>query len=62
MQALRFLTDYLCGDKYYGSRYNGHNYIRTLNQITLLERFLQQSPMLRDITAQITGSDHPPTA
>jgi len=39
MQALRFLTDYLMGDKYYGSRYEGHNYVRALNQATLLQRF-----------------------
>lgn len=42
MQALRFLTDYLCGDKYYPSRYEGHNYVRALNQATLLQRFQQQ--------------------
>ncbi|HWB92289.1 MAG TPA: aminoglycoside phosphotransferase family protein [Puia sp.] len=39
MQALRFLTDHLIGDRYYGSRYQGHNYIRALNQVTLLQHF-----------------------
>jgi len=39
MQALRFLTDHLNGDKYYLTRYEGHNYIRALNQATLLQRF-----------------------
>lgn len=39
MQALRFLTDHLNNDKYYGSRYPGHNYVRAANQIRLLEAF-----------------------
>ncbi len=39
MQALRFLTDHLNNDIYYGSRYPGHNYVRAANQIRLLETF-----------------------
>ena len=39
MQALRFLTDHLNMDSYYGSNYEGQNYIRALNQIELLKRF-----------------------
>ncbi len=39
MQALRFLTDHLNNDVYYGSRYPGHNYVRAVNQIRLLEVF-----------------------
>ena len=56
MQALRFLTDYLIGDKYYGSRYEGHNYIRALNQITLLQRFQEQASTLRSIASRILVS------
>lgn len=37
MQALRFLTDYLNDDVYYGSRYEGHNNVRAMNQVRLLE-------------------------
>lgn len=37
MQALRFLTDHLNNDVYYGASYEGQNYQRTLNQIRLLE-------------------------
>lgn len=37
MQALRFLTDHLNNDIYYGASYEGQNYTRTLNQIRLLE-------------------------
>src|SRR5258708_20748166 len=39
MQALRFITDHLLDDKYYGSKYQSHNYIRALNQPTLLQHF-----------------------
>jgi len=42
MQALRFITDYLNNDIYYGARYEGHNLIRGLNQVTLLRLFLDQ--------------------
>jgi hypothetical protein len=40
MQAIRFLTDYLNNDVYYGSRYPGHNLIRAGNQAVLLQRLL----------------------
>ncbi len=56
MQALRFLTDYLTGDKYYTSRYEGHNYIRALNQITLLQRFQAQAPALQAIAQKVMVS------
>jgi Ser/Thr protein kinase RdoA (MazF antagonist) len=39
MQALRFLTDYLNNDSYYGARYPQHNLVRAENQLVLLERF-----------------------
>jgi hypothetical protein len=39
MQALRFLTDHLNNDIYYGAKKEGQNYIRTLNQIRLLEAY-----------------------
>ena len=38
MQALRFLTDHLNNDIYYGVKYEGHNFVRAGNQITLLQR------------------------
>jgi hypothetical protein len=34
-QAVRFLTDYLEGDVYYGERYPGHNLVRARNQLAL---------------------------
>jgi hypothetical protein len=36
MQALRFLTDYLNGDVYYRTRYEGQNFDRAKNQLILL--------------------------
>jgi thiamine kinase-like enzyme len=40
MQALRFLTDYLNNDRYYGQSYEGHNLLRAQNQIALLSAFV----------------------
>jgi Ser/Thr protein kinase RdoA (MazF antagonist) len=37
MQALRFLTDYLNNDVYYGAKYPLHNFNRAANQMVLLE-------------------------
>ncbi len=39
MQALRFLTDYLNNDVYYGAIYEKHNLIRAQNQVTLLKLY-----------------------
>jgi thiamine kinase-like enzyme len=41
MQALRFLTDYLNNDIYYGARYEKHNYNRAKNQIILLQKYME---------------------
>jgi Ser/Thr protein kinase RdoA (MazF antagonist) len=41
MQALRFLTDFINNDIYYGSKYESHNFMRAGNQITLLNRLLE---------------------
>jgi Ser/Thr protein kinase RdoA (MazF antagonist) len=38
MQAIRFLTDYLNGDIYYGSKYPEHNLMRARNQMVLLQK------------------------
>lgn len=46
MQALRFLTDYLNNDEYYGSKYEDQNYVRAGNQATLLERLLEKEDTL----------------
>lgn len=41
MQALRFLTDHLKDDIYYGAKYEGHNLMRAKNQATLLQRLIE---------------------
>lgn len=41
MQAIRFLTDYLENDQYYGAKYEGHNLNRAINQITLLKEYFK---------------------
>jgi len=40
MQALRFLTDYLNDDRYYGATYEGHNLVRANNQLALLQQLI----------------------
>ena len=46
MQALRFLTDHLNNDGYYGARYEGHNLMRAQNQLVLLKRLLEKGSRL----------------
>ncbi len=41
MQALRFLTDFLNDDIYYGIKYEMNNFDRTVNQLVLLEDFIK---------------------
>lgn len=45
MQALRFLTDYLNNDQYYGARYPEHNKVRAGNQLYLLRRLLEKKAL-----------------
>lgn len=49
MQALRFLTDHLNNDIYYGIRYPGHNLMRAKNQFTLLNNYIEAEPRLRQV-------------
>ena len=46
MQAVRFLTDYLENDRYYGQKYEGQNFNRAINQISLLKEYLKIEPEL----------------
>jgi Ser/Thr protein kinase RdoA (MazF antagonist) len=41
MQALRFLTDHLNRDVYYGASYEGQNLVRASNQVRLLQVFME---------------------
>jgi Ser/Thr protein kinase RdoA (MazF antagonist) len=49
MQALRFLTDYLNDDIYYGAKYPRHNFVRAKNQVVLLERLLEKRVELEEM-------------
>ena len=49
MQALRFLTDYLNNDIYYGSKYEGQNFVRANNQVCLLKKIIEKEKLLQDI-------------
>ena len=47
MQALRFLTDHLNNDLYYGAKYEGHNFIRANNQVVLLKKIIEKEDLLQ---------------
>jgi Ser/Thr protein kinase RdoA (MazF antagonist) len=49
MQAIRFLTDYLNNDTYYGARYPEQNFVRAGNQLTLLKRMLEKEKVLKEV-------------
>lgn len=49
MQALRFLTDYLNNDIYYGAKYEDHNFLRANNQAALLKRISEKEDLLQKI-------------
>lgn len=46
MQAVRFLTDHLNNDTYYGAKYEGQNFVRAGNQVTLLQCLLEYCSLL----------------
>ena len=49
MQAIRFLTDHLNNDAYYGAKYEGHNFVRAGNQITLLQKLKEKEDLLKSL-------------
>ncbi len=49
MQALRFLTDYLDNDIYYGSKYEGQNFYRANNQVSLLKKIIEKEKILQEL-------------
>ena len=53
MQALRFLTDHLNDDVYYGARYEGHNFIRARNQAVLLQQYNAKEGLFHQIISTI---------
>lgn len=49
MQAIRFLTDHLSNDKYYGADYENQNFVRANNQVTLLQRIIDKKNILKQM-------------
>jgi thiamine kinase-like enzyme len=54
MQAIRFLTDYINNDVYYGAKYEGHNFVRAGNQVTLLQKLMEKEDKLQQMIADFT--------
>jgi thiamine kinase-like enzyme len=52
MQALRFLTDFLNGDIYYGASYPRHNLVRAKNQFTLLNKYIAAEAKFEQLIAE----------
>lgn len=57
MQALRFLSDYLNNDVYYGSAYEKHNFYRALNQAQLLKLLIENEKKFSAIVSDIVKSN-----
>ncbi len=55
MQALRFLSDYLNNDIYYGQKYEGQNLIRAENQATLLQRLIEKEAEYQQLLLSIVN-------
>jgi Ser/Thr protein kinase RdoA (MazF antagonist) len=51
MQAIRFLTDYINNDTYYGSKYEGHNLVRAGNQLALLKKLIDKEDVLQQLVS-----------
>ena len=52
MQCVRFLWDYLSGDKYWKCQYEEHNFVRANNQFHLLKSIEQHYPEMEAFIAQ----------
>ena len=53
MMAVRFLTDYLDGDKYFHVQHSQHNLVRAKNQLHLFKLLMQQRQQLSDIVHNV---------
>jgi Ser/Thr protein kinase RdoA (MazF antagonist) len=58
MQAVRFLADHFNNDVYYGSRYEGHNFVRAGNQIVLLKCFQEKASAFHEKVLLLAGANH----
>lgn len=53
MQGLRFLTDFLNNDIYYGAQYPGHNLVRAKNQFRLLSAYIEAEPSFKLLISSV---------
>jgi hypothetical protein len=56
MQAMRFLTDYINNDVYYGSKYEGHNFVRAANQLTLLQKLMDKEERFNQLIRNFSAA------
>ena len=56
MQAMRFLTDYINNDIYYGSKYAEHNFIRAGNQLILLQKLIDKEDKLQQLITNFNST------
>jgi hypothetical protein len=61
MQAVRFLDDYLSGDKYFKTSYPEQNLTRALNQLKLLKEYTAMESELQEIVDRIVCIQEPRT-
>jgi len=55
MQSVRFLTDHINGDKYYKTKFEGHNLQRARAQFNLFEKLYGNQQLLQDIITEKSG-------
>ncbi len=53
--GMRFLTDYLSGDTYFATKYEGHNLVRCRTQLKLAGEMQQAFPEMGNIIREILG-------
>ncbi|ADH91780.1 Phosphotransferase enzyme family [Arcanobacterium haemolyticum] len=53
--GLRFLTDYLDGDNYFGIAYPEHNLVRARNQMALVRDLEEKMSRMREIVREVSG-------
>lgn len=53
MQAMRFLTDYINNDVYYGAKYEKHNLVRAGNQVVLLKELMKHEAALLSMIKEV---------
>ncbi len=53
--GMRFLTDYLAGDTYFATKYEGHNLVRCRTQLRLAKEMEESFTAMGEIIAKILG-------